>query len=208
MPATETPTMSPAGVRVAQKLDALRQVQSQAEHRVKIGTQLLKAAEAHTQHTRSYVEEVRAEQNELREKLEKDVAAALHQYDQWVGTIDENLTRRLEKIEHRLDAVELHWIELESRVSKLMKRSEALMDRSQAIIEVVAELEDEEVPDEMETITGDPSLVSSAQAAMAPVTNAADIPSHVKESTPAAPLGDRANDNLYSRLIRDLKNRD
>ena len=194
MPATEVPTMSPAGARAAKKLEALRQIQSQAEHRVKIGAQLLKAAEAHTQHTRSYLEEVRAEQNEMREKLEKDVAAALHQYDQWVGTIDENLTRRIEKMEARLDAIELHWQEVEERVLKLVRRSEVLMDKSRAIIEVVAELDEGSLDD------GAGAQAATETAGEKPVAK----PQAAKRAAPAKHSAPK--ENLYTRLIKDLNN--
>ncbi len=126
---------SPAALTTAQKLEALRRVQGQAEQRVKLGTQLLKAAESHAVQTQSQVEQIRREQNELREKLEHDVAAALHQYDQWVGTIDETLTRRLQLAEERLDALDKQWEEAERRVMRMVKRAELMFDQSRSLLE-------------------------------------------------------------------------
>lgn len=132
---TTRPANAAAPLTTAQKLEALRRVQAQAEQRVKLGTQLLKAAESHTSQTQSYVEQVRREQNELREKLEHDVAAALHQYDQWVGTIDESLTRRLQATEERLDALDKQWVEAEERVARMVKRAEMMFDQSRSLLE-------------------------------------------------------------------------
>jgi len=132
MPAADSSTTA---LTTAQKLEALRRVQGQAEQRVKLGTQLLKAAEAHASQTHSHVEQIRQEQNELREKLEHDVAAALHQYDQWVGTIDESLTRRLQQTEERLDALDKQWEEAEQRMTRMVKRAELMFDQSRSLLE-------------------------------------------------------------------------
>ena len=132
---TARPAQAAAPLTTAQKLESLQRVQAQAEQRVKLGTQLLKAAESHTSQTQSYVEQVRREQNELREKLEHDVAAALHQYDQWVGTIDESLTRRLQLTEERLDALDKQWEQAEERVARMVKRAELMFDQSRSLLE-------------------------------------------------------------------------
>jgi chromosome segregation ATPase len=126
---------APAALTTAQKLEALRKVQAQAEQRVKIGTQLLKAAEAQASQTQSYIEQVRAEQNELREKLEKEVASAMGQYERWIGSIDETLSNRMQQVEEKLASIDKQWEEAEQRVARLVKRAETMFDQSRTLLE-------------------------------------------------------------------------
>jgi chromosome segregation ATPase len=134
-PVADAPAAGAPALTTAQKLEALRRVQSQAEQRVKIGTQLLKAAEAHASQTQTYVEQVRTEQNELREKLEREVAGALTQYEQWVGTIDESISRRVQAVEDKLASLDKHWEEAEQRLTRLVKRAETMFDQSRTLLE-------------------------------------------------------------------------
>lgn len=120
-----------------EKLTALKQVQAQAEQRIKLGTQLLKAAEAHTSQSQSVIDKVRSEQNHLRDKLEQDVTKALNHYDEWIGTTEESLTNRMDNVEHRLESLSQQWEESEQRLTRMIKRAEALFDQSRSMLESV-----------------------------------------------------------------------
>lgn len=120
-----------------EKLTALKQVQAQAEQRIKLGTQLLKAAEAHTSQGQSVIDKVRSEQNHLRDKLEQDVTKALNHYDEWIGTVEESLTGRLDKVERRLESLSQQWEDSEQRLTRMIKRAEALFDQSRSMLESV-----------------------------------------------------------------------
>lgn len=120
-----------------EKLSALKQVQAQAEQRIKLGTQLLKAAEAHTSQSQSVIDKVRSEQNQLRDKLEQDVTKALNHYDEWIGTTEESLTNRMDNVERRLESLSHQWEESEQRLTRMIKRAEALFDQSRSMLESV-----------------------------------------------------------------------
>lgn len=197
---TTRPADAATPLTTAQKLEALRRVQAQAEQRVKLGTQLLKAAESHTSQTQSYVEQVRQEQNELREKLEHDVAAALHQYDQWVGTIDESLTRRLQATEERLDALDKQWVEAEERVARMVKRAEMMFDQSRSLLESATS--------KLERVIGvrptPPAAMPSPKIDAMPVQNEAEIleaaADDIDDETHSAPPT-----LMYAHLMKKLR---
>jgi len=136
--ADKPPARSAAALTVEQKLAALRRVQLQAEQRVQLGAQLLKAAEAHTSQTQSYVEEMRQEQDGLRQKLEHDVAAALTKYEEWVGTIDDTLAQRMQDVESKLGELGAHWSQAEQKIERLAKRAEQMFDQSRMLLEATA----------------------------------------------------------------------
>ncbi len=119
------------------KIQSLQQVQDQAEQRIKLGTQLLKAAEAHTSQGQSAIDKVRREQNQLRDKLEQDVTQALSHYDEWIAGVEESLTQRMEKVERRLASVLEQWESSEQRMTRMIKRAEALFDQSRSMLETV-----------------------------------------------------------------------
>ncbi len=209
--------VSPAPLTTAQKLEALRRVQAQAEQRVKLGTQLLKAAESHTSQTQTYVEQVRQEQNELREKLEHDVAAALHQYDQWVGTIDESLTRRLQKTEERLDDLDKQWAQAEQRIIRLVKHAELMFSQSRSMLETATTKLERLVavrptrPADMPALKVDspmpPPLSTSASQASHAGQVSIDQPSINTETPAAADDAAATPTQLYAHLMKRLRDK-
>lgn len=118
-----------------QQLDAARRAQDQAEQRVKLGVQLFKAAEAHVANHQELVSSVRAEQKELQQKLQEDVARSFQQYDRWVSEVDEGLTDRLHELEGKLDQLQQQWTETEKRIDGLMHRAEAMFDQSRNLLD-------------------------------------------------------------------------
>jgi hypothetical protein len=110
-------------------MEAARCAQTQAEQRVQLGLKLFKAAEAHTVNYQNMVEQVRLKQQQLREKLEHDVARSLHTYDQWIGEIDDGVTEVLKALEHRIDKLQSDWCGTQQRIEQMMTRSESLLDQ-------------------------------------------------------------------------------
>lgn len=121
-----------------QQAEALRQVRAQAEQRIKLGAELLKAAEKHAGQARSYVEQMCAAQADEREQLERDVQSSLHEYDQWIARIDSDLTQRMDSVEEKLEAMHEQWCSAEQRIGRMIRRAETLFDQSRLLLERTA----------------------------------------------------------------------
>lgn len=106
-----------------QQLDAISRVQSQAEARVELGLKLFKAAENHTRSQQKMLEQIKQEQQQLREQVNEDVARSLHAYDQWVGQMDENFTRSLQNLEAKIEKLQENWMATQSRIEAMIERS-------------------------------------------------------------------------------------
>jgi len=130
----------------AEQLEAIKRVQAQAEHRVKLGQQLFKAAEAHTSQHRALVDQIKQEQATFQDELHKDVARSLQTYDQWVGHLDETLTQSLHSIEDRISQLQANWAGTEERINTMLRRSEALLDQSRQLLRDASEFHAEPVP--------------------------------------------------------------
>ncbi len=118
-----------------QQLQALKRVQAQAEQRVKLGMQLFKAAEARLSTQTDMLGQIKTLQSQLREQVNKDVAKSLHEYDQWIGQIDESFTTAIRKLEEKIDAVQANIVTSESRVKHMLDRAEALLDQNRCLVE-------------------------------------------------------------------------
>lgn len=111
-----------------QQSDALKRIQSQAEQRIKLGLKLFKAAEAHTQQQQDLLQCVQDEQHRIRGELQQDVAKSLHAYDQWVGQIDQNLTKAIKDLDQKITLLHTQWDATQHRIELMMQRSEALLN--------------------------------------------------------------------------------
>ncbi len=129
---TESPTPLPGlpqgPLSPQQQLEAIRRTQDQAEQRVELGMKLLGAAEAHAVNHQHSMEQVRSEQQVLRDKLEQDVAKSLHTFDQWIGDLDDGFTKALKQLEDRVDTLSSQWVHTQHRIEQMVKRSETLLD--------------------------------------------------------------------------------
>lgn len=139
-----------------QQLDAISRVQSQAEARVELGLKLFKAAENHTRSQHRMLEQIKAEQQQLREQVNEDVAKSLHAYDQWVGQMDENFTRSLQNLESKIERLQENWMTTQKRIEAMIERSAEMFAMSHGIAHVQqtpqpqaaspADIQDEEQP--------------------------------------------------------------
>ncbi len=118
-----------------QQMQALKRVQAQAEQRVKLGMQLFKAAEARLSSQTDILGQIKTLQTQLREQVNQDVAKSLHEYDQWVGQIDESFTTAIRKLEEKIDAVHANVANSEARMEHMLKRAEALLDQNRDLVE-------------------------------------------------------------------------
>jgi len=125
-----------------QQAEAIKRVQAQAEQRVKLGTQLFKAAEATIAEHVAAVNKARQEQSALKQEVQQDVAKSLQTYDQWLGQIDEGFTKSIKRIEDRVEqleqgclAMEEAWNQTEQRLETLMSRAEAMVDASRDMLD-------------------------------------------------------------------------
>jgi len=118
-----------------QQLDALQRVQSQAEQRVKLGLQLLKAAEAHTLQHRSVLDQVKAEQEKMKAEMTRDIGATFTQYDEHLGELENDLSNSVQSLEAKIDTLQQKWAEAQQRIEGMLKRSEAMMDQTRTLLE-------------------------------------------------------------------------
>lgn len=118
-----------------QQLQALKRVQAQAEQRVKLGMQLFKAAEARLSSQTDVLSQIKTLQTQLREQVNQDVAKSLHEYDQWIGQIDESFTTAIRKLEEKIDAVQANVVSSEARIKNMLERAEALLDQNRELAE-------------------------------------------------------------------------
>jgi len=177
-----------------QQLEALRRVQAQAEHRIKLGLQLFKAAEAHATHQQRVIQQIKAEQANLRERLETDVTKSLHSYDQWVGKIDESFTRAMQALEAKIQGLESEWNAAQERMTTMVRRCEALMDQSRYMLDEVKRQQATAAKAKMEVkrpeSAAEPKLVATLEplrTAAPPLPNAPQAPP-VPVPKSAAPL--------------------
>lgn len=117
-----------------QQLEAAQRVQAQAEHRIALSTQFFKAAEARVAGQQAQLDQLKAEQDAMRERLETDVTKTLHAYDQWVGQMDENFTRTIRQLEDRVDKLHEQWVATQARLDTMMKRSTAMLEQSRDLL--------------------------------------------------------------------------
>ncbi|MEX0777379.1 MAG: hypothetical protein WD042_16875 [Phycisphaeraceae bacterium] len=187
-----------------EQLEALRRLQLQAEHRLKLGMQLFKAAEAHTAQHQSTLEEIQAEQKQLREQVQADVARSLRDYDQWVGNVEKHITQRLDKLDGRLSALQSHWENTEQHLTSMAKRAETLLDQCRCLM-------DEPLPVQLRQLPGVPGAPAAGlpgAAAMAgEQTPAPTTDTNMPDTASPAPTqvaSDPAIPTLYTDVLSRL----
>jgi flagellar biosynthesis chaperone FliJ len=120
-----------------QQLDAISRVQTQAEARVELGLKLFKAAENHTRSQQKMLEQIKAEQQQLREQVNEDVAKSLHAYDQWVGQMDDNFTQSLQNLEAKIERLQENWTATQQRIEAMIERSAEMFAMSHGMPNVI-----------------------------------------------------------------------
>jgi len=117
-----------------EQLAALAQVQKQAEQRVKLGQQLFKAAEQRLSGQGDILEQVKQEQDKLREQVQQDVAQSLQSYDQWMGRIDEGFTKAIAQLDERLDKVEHQMAGARGEMETMLEHAGSLLEQTQRLL--------------------------------------------------------------------------
>jgi hypothetical protein len=212
-----------------QQMQALKRVQAQAEQRVKLGMQLFKAAEARLSSQTDIVQQIKTLQKQLREQVNNDVAQSLHQYDQWIGQIDESFTTAIRKLEEKVDAVQANISKSEARMRDMLDRAEALLDQSRNLLERnslklpvmpkqthhVAPPASKPVPPPVPAapaVAPKPASQAPAPKPAAPTANSATphadpvntpLPGQPKTESPA-PRADDGQEKIYSKLLQRL----
>jgi hypothetical protein len=121
----------------AQRLEAVRRLQDQAEHRIKIGLDLFKAAEQHTSQHRKLLKELQEERFELYEKMQQEMTQSFNQYDQWVAQLEANVAASVERLEARIDALEAAWEQSQHRLHQTIERAEAMAAESKQLMQAL-----------------------------------------------------------------------
>lgn len=160
-----------------QQMQAIKRVQAQAEQRVKLGMQLFKAAEARLSGQTDVLQQIKTLQKQLKEQVNQDVAQTLHQYDQWIGQIDESFTTAIRKLEEKIDAVQANVTKSEANMRHMLERAEALLDQSRHLTEHIS----------LKAATSAPVVKpDTAQAPEPEMVKPIDIPSEPVPPTPAS----------------------
>lgn len=118
----------------SQRLEAVRRLQDQAEHRIRIGLDLFKAAEAHTSQHRRLLKELQDERFELYEKMQREMTQSFDQYEQWIGQIEQNIANSVDRLEARIDALQAAWENSQQQVQQLMQRSDAMVAKANGLL--------------------------------------------------------------------------
>lgn len=125
----------PTTLSPTEQLEALRRVQAQAEKRVKLGTELFRAAETQTTRQQTMIQQIKSEQESLRSELQEEVARSLNAYDQWMVKIDESFTHAMQSFEQKIASLDSHWHRTQEKIESMLNRSQALLDQSSCLLE-------------------------------------------------------------------------
>lgn len=110
-----------------QQLEALRRVQLQAEQKLKLGTQLFKAAQTTASQHLAVVEQLRREQSDLRERMREDLEQSLGRFELRLNHAENGLTQGLDKVNERLERLESEWGQMQLRMEAMAARADALL---------------------------------------------------------------------------------
>lgn len=118
-----------------QQLAAVSKVHQQADHRIKLGQQLFKAAEARLSQHQDLLDQVRTEQSTLREQVQGDVAKSLQTYDQWMGRIDESFTKAITQLNSRMEQAEQEIAASRDTMQQMLAQVDAMVRQTQQLLE-------------------------------------------------------------------------
>lgn len=189
-----------------QQLEAISRVQSQAESRVELGLKLFKAAENHTRSQQKMLEQIKVEQQQLRDQVNEDVAKSLHTYDQWVGQMDETFTRSLQNLEDKIEKLQENWMATQQRIEAMIERSAELFAQSHG-------MNNTPMPQVVvEPISMEPAMVEEPTAAAAVTEDAIsdqmkEMPSAVQPKVQSQPRLKPESGAMYTDLLKQLRQR-
>jgi len=169
-----------------------------------VGVQSVKAAEAMVSESISELDALRAEQEELRQKMREEVVQSLRSYDQWVGRVERDVTEVVHLLDERLANLESKWEKMQGQLQAMVHRAEALLDQSVVLLgrgpvkaEPIAQVTPAAAPVKAAVAPKRPEPVRPVVAAPKPVKM--DVWS-VPENRPAASPADR----VFSKLLQQL----
>jgi len=177
--ALPTPPRGPLSPK--QQSEAIRRVTAQAQQRVQLGMQLFKAAEAYTTHQQDLLGQIKDQQDQLRDQIQKDIASTLQTYDQWMARFDQSFTRSLAKLEKKVDTLQRQWEASQLQITTLTQRTETLLDQSRVLLGSIAQ-----------------------QASSAPTPTAAQPNQNATEQAPAQPQAPQPN-AIYRKAVEHLR---
>jgi hypothetical protein len=135
-----------------QHADALRRAAAVAEQRIKLGAQLFKAAEARVAQYQELVDEIKSQQEQMRQQMQEEVQTSLAKYDDLVGSIDDSFTERVHVLEDKIDSLTSKWEESQKRIEQMMHRAESMLDQGRIEIDETQQLAMQE-RDEPESVS-------------------------------------------------------
>ena len=192
----------------------------QAEKRVRLGMDLLRASEDRLSWQTQMLQQVRAEQKLLREQIQGDVAKSLQSYDQWLGQIDESFTKAILLLEEKVDAVMVAWERKEKKLDEMVQRFERLHEQNARMMQDVkmrvAAGECEKVADGEPTISQEEVEAILTGKVVCEPTEAKEgdgLEQNDEKLEAADALADMAEQrqesvNIFSKVIREMHEHD
>lgn len=222
VPTGKLPGLPTGPLSPQQQMEALRRVQAQAEQRVALGLQLFKAAEAYATKHQDMIQQLRQEQDGLRQQMETDVARSLRRYDDWIGKVDRDLAQAVVGIEQKIQQVQTQWGQIQKRVEHLVSRAEQMLDQSRCLMERLADQVEQQETDQAGTPPAAIPSMDAATAEEAPLSIAAhelesgqdnqyelatqpDSPSD--SDRPDAPSASEEPSVIYTQLVDRMRKR-
>ncbi len=175
----------------AQDHESSQRLQTQADQRVELGMQLLHAAQAHTTRQQAMFNQLKSQQQRLREEMQNDIARSLQTYDQWMAKFDQTFTAKLTKLESRIDAIQTKWTATEHRIATILRRFEGLLNQHQCSLQSAAE------PSQDRTDENTPTCHDT--------TPVADNQPQTSQAAPKQAAEGDAADLIYSKALQQLR---
>lgn len=131
-PVVVQPTPRVPSSRPSQETN-LQRVQGQAEKRVKLGVQLLNAAQSQANRQQTLFDQMALQHQHLRDEVQHDIAKSLQTYDQWMASFDQRFTARLQAMEEKVDAMQQNWSVTEKQIASVVHLAQKLLDHTRSL---------------------------------------------------------------------------
>ncbi len=143
---------------------AVQQLHEHAQRRLALGMQLFENAQKQTQVHQALADQLRKEQDGIREQMQTDMTRSLHAYDQWIGKVEHDFAARLDVLDQRMSELQAQWQSMSERVEGMMNRAELLLDQARLISQAATQLSRQpvQVRSVMPTVTPRPMTVVTA----------------------------------------------
>lgn len=193
-----------------QQLEALQKAREQAEHRVRLGMQLFKAAESRLNSEESLVERAREERKQFRQQMEHTVNSKLTESNDHLHAELEEIRAQLavRMQQHTEKMLELHEQQdrMRCQIEKLQHRCQEVEQQTRALREQ-ADARQTPQPAAAKPVTPPTTSAAAASSGDSPNATKSQPPIHPKADPTSEPEPDAAPEeqSVFSRVIDQLR---